>query len=117
MDFQIVEISLDQDAKKDDGLDYYCISVEGGNIPSEHEGTEDFYGGSNLDELLSELPSFLEETTYHVHQFEETPMGGLTIEYALKILFPHLPDPDDIWSDEEILDFKNKAIQFIQQIG
>ena len=44
--------------------------------------------------------------------FNEVP-NGLTTEYALKTLFPSLPNPDDLCGKDALLDFKNKAITLI----
>ena len=113
VDFQLVELSLDDEAKTEEGTDYYSVSVEGGNIPSGHEGIEDFYSGGDLDVLCEDLPDFVTEIKYRIYNLNEAP-NGLTVEYALKAIFPSLPNPDDLWGDE-ILDFKNKAIHLIQE--
>lgn len=110
-DFYIIELSLDEDAKVEEGIDYYNVHLEGGNISSS-EGFEDFLGDDDIDKLIEELPEFVKKVEYQVYQLEESPFGYESA-FALKNIFPSLPDPDD--SDPTI--FKSEAITLITKLN
>lgn len=110
-DFYIIELSLDEEAKVEEGVDYYNVHLEGGNISSS-EGIEDYLGDEDIDNLIEELPEFTEKIQYQVYQLENSPFGYES-SFALKNIFPSLPDPDD--SDPTT--FKSEAIALITKLN
>lgn len=56
-EFYIIELSLDQEAKEEEGIDYYNVHLEGGNLLSS-EGVEDHLDNEDIDNLIQDLPEF-----------------------------------------------------------
>ena len=110
-DFYIIQLSLDEEAKAEEGVDYYNVHLEGGNISSS-EGVQDYIGDEDIDNLIEELPEFMEKIQYQVYQLENSPFGYES-SFALKHIFPSLPDPDD--SDPTT--FKSEAIALITNLN
>lgn len=103
-DFYIAELSLGDD--KD-----YLIHLGGGYIGSS-SGVEDFFSGDNIEDLLKETPNFMSNIQYFLSKEGECIYD--ISEYALKQIFPELPDPDDAtYSDV----FKRKAIEKINSVN
>lgn len=112
-EFYFVELSLDDDAKSDDNIDYFSVHLAGGKLSnSEGVGVEDFLGDENIDSLLSELPKFAEALNYQVYHLEDCVMD-VESSIALKTVFPSLPDPDVI----DLSDFKLEAISLIAKLN
>jgi hypothetical protein len=79
-----------------DDSEYISISCEGGNLFSDY-GEEDFYS-------LDDVPE--EALNLHYKSAEALPnISGDCSEYALFKLFPDLPNPDDIFTNQEKSDF------------
>ena len=110
-DFYIIQLSLDEEEKAEKGVDYYNVHLEGGNISSS-EGVQDYIGDEDIDNLIEELPEFMEKIQYQVYQLENSPFGYES-SFALKHIFPSLPDPDD--SDPTT--FKSEAIALITNLN
>ncbi|MCK4087738.1 hypothetical protein HCY58_11840 [Acinetobacter radioresistens] len=110
-EFYIIELSLDQEAKEEEGIDYYIVHLEGGNLLSS-EGVEDHFGNEDIDSLIQELPEFTQNIQYQVYQLENSPFGNES-SFALKTIFPELPDPDDF----ELTTFKSEAITLITKLN
>ena len=110
-DFYIIQLSLDEEAKAEEGVDYYNVHLEGGNISSS-EGVQDYIGDEDIDNLIEELPEFMEKIQYQVYQLENSPFGYES-SFALKHIFPSLPNPDD--SDPTT--FKSEAIALITNLN
>jgi len=110
-DFYIIQLSLDEEEKAEKGVDYYNVHLEGGNISSS-EGVQDYIGDEDIDNLIEELPEFMEKIQYQVYQLENSPFGYES-SFALKHIFPSLPNPDD--SDPTT--FKSEAIALITNLN
>lgn len=107
-EFYIIELSLDEDAKKEENINYFNVYLEGGNIPG-NSGFDDQYNDENIENLMSEIPEFAKNISYQIIELDNCIFGIESI-YALKSIFPSLPDPD--LSDIE--HFKNESISTIR---
>ena len=112
-DFYIIELSLDED-ERIQGNNYYCVHLEGGNIASS-QGIEDFFGNDNIDELIKILPEFATQIQYKFYKLNSD-YSNNTTEYALKSIFPELPDPDS-FNDFFLHEFKYQAISLISKLN
>lgn len=110
VEFYIVNLHLDE-AELLKGIDYYCVHLCGGNISSE-DGVEDFLGNEDFDNLIDEMPDFAKNINYQVYTLEDSPFGFQS-SYALKTIFPNLPDPDN--SHHNV--FKKEAIALITKLN
>lgn len=110
-DFYIIELSLDEETKAEKDFDYYNVHLEGGNI-SNSEGVEDYLGAEDINNLIEELPDFAENIQYQVYQLENCPFGYES-SFALKNIFPSLPDPDG----SNLTIFKSEAIALITKLN
>lgn len=110
-DFYIVELSLDTTVFAEKGMYYFNASIEGGRLLSS-EGVEEYFGDENIDGLVQQLPEFAQTIQYMVYKLEDSPFG-LASAFALQILFPELPDPDDC----DPACFKAEAIKLLDTLN
>ncbi len=99
-----------------DNPDYskFILGLEGGKIPDYMgEGVEDSYHGETYEELLSNIGTNVSPSV-KFRIYNSNDYVGFVAAYALKKLFPSLPNPDDA---NDSLDFKNKAIDLIKKIN
>ena len=115
-DFYVVELSLDVDEKVEKGISYYTIYLEGGDIPGDFAGVEESFHDEDINALIKELPDFVKNINYQVYQLEESILGYESA-YALKGIFPGLPDHDGDLDDWELAQFREKAIFLISELN
>ncbi|SEM02162.1 MULTISPECIES: hypothetical protein [unclassified Acinetobacter] len=108
--FLFVNLSID-DEEIENNMLYYHAHVTSGKIGSS-EGEEDFYSAESIEDLLAQLPLIASYLSYHVYKLDED-VFGLSSEYALKALFPRLPDPDF----HDLDDFKVEAIKLVSTLN
>ncbi|ALV71928.1 hypothetical protein CHH38_18945 [Acinetobacter nosocomialis] len=108
--FLFVNLSID-DEEIENNMLYYHAHVTSGKIGSS-EGEEDFYSAESIEDLLAQLPLIASYLSYHVYKLDEDVLG-LSSEYALKALFPRLPDPDF----HDLDDFKVEAIKLVSTLN
>lgn len=107
--FLFVNLTID-DEIENNAL-YYHAHVTSGKVGSS-EGEEDFYSADTIEDLLDQLPLIASDLSYHVYKLNEDVLG-LTSEYALKALFPRLPNPDVC----DLKEFKEEAIKLITMLN
>jgi hypothetical protein len=90
--------------------EWYDVILEGGFIPSGRTGTEDFIGAEAPEKLALLIPDFVKELNYKDYNVGH--IFNLESEFALKLLFPELPEPGA--GDNS---FKAKAIEVINSIN
>ncbi|MGR5096970.1 hypothetical protein ACPV5O_26880 [Vibrio maritimus] len=110
--FYTLEISLNEE-DKEDGFDFYDVWLEGGHIPDRGFGVEDGLGNDDVNQLLKDLPPFALEIKYHVYDSVGSSYSGMQSAYALKAIFPQLPDPESF----DLSDFKSKAVEIIKTVN
>ncbi|MGQ9372766.1 hypothetical protein ACUM6W_02780 [Acinetobacter tandoii] len=108
--FLFVNLTID-DEDIENNTPYYHAHVTSGKIRSS-EGEEDFYSAESIEDLLDQLPLIASDLSYHVYKLDEDVLG-LSSEYALKALFPRLPNPDIHDLDE----FKLEAIKLVSTLN
>ena len=108
--FLFVNLTIDNEKIENNTL-YYHAHVTSGKIGSS-EGEEDFYSAESIEDLLAQLPLIASYLSYHVYKLDEDVLG-LSSEYALKALFPRLPDPDF----HDLDDFKVEAIKLVSTLN
>ena len=108
--FLFVNLSID-DEEIENNMLYYHAHVTSGKIGSS-EGEEDFYSAESIEDLLAQLPLIASYLSYHVYKLDEDVLG-LSSEYALKALFPRLPNPEFHYLD----DFKVEAIKLVSTLN
>lgn len=108
--FLFVNLTID-DEGIENNTPYYHAHVTSGKIRSS-EGEEDFYSAESIEDLLDQLPLIASDLSYHVYKLDEDVLG-LSSEYALKALFPRLPNPDIHDLDE----FKLEAIKLVSMLN
>lgn len=108
--FLFVNLSIDDEEIENNTL-YYHAHVTSGKIRSS-EGEEDFYISETIEDLLDQLPLIALDLSYHVYKLDEDVLG-LSSEYALKSLFPRLPNPGIHDLDE----FKAEAIKLVSMLN
>lgn len=99
------------DNEKENNALYYNAHVTSGKIGSS-EGEEDFYSAESIEDLFEQLPLIASDLSYHVYKLDEDVLG-LSSEYALKAIFPRLPDPDVC----DLKEFKEEAIKLINMLN
>jgi hypothetical protein len=104
--FLLVNLTID-DEELENNILYYHAHVTSGKIGSS-EGEEDFYSAESIEDLVEQLSFIVSELSYHVYKLDEDVLG-LSSEYALKALFPRLPNPDVC----DLKEFKEEAIKLI----
>nr|WP_314367267.1 hypothetical protein [uncultured Acinetobacter sp.] len=109
-DFYVIDLSIESPEYVEDGLSF-IVSIEGGNISSSN-GVDDYFCGEDITDLICELPEFAKECNYQIYTLENSPFG-LQSEYALKCIFPQLPDPND----QDLSVFKDQAINLIASLN
>lgn len=92
----VYEVFLDSD-----DLDWISVAFEGGFLFSS-ESEEDCYS-------VDEVPDQVRTLTYK-HVSEVPGIRGFAAEYALKLVFPSLPDPEGIFTDDDKSDFVKAVI-------
>ncbi|WP_180083106.1 hypothetical protein [Acinetobacter sp. YH12102] len=107
--FLFVNLTID-DEIENNAL-YYHAHVTSGKVGSS-EGEEDFYSADTIEDLLDQLPLIASDLSYHVYKLDEDVLG-LSSEYALKALFPRLPNPDVC----DLKEFKQEAIKLITMLN
>ena len=107
--FLFVNLTID-DEIENNAL-YYHAHVTSGKVGSS-EGEEDFYSADTIEDLLDQLPLIASDLSYHVYKLDED-VVGLSSEYALKALFPRLPNPDVC----DLQEFKKEAIKLITMLN
>lgn len=107
--FLFVNLTID-DEIENNAL-YYHAHVTSGKVGSS-EGEEDFYSADTIEDLLDQLPLIASDLSYHVYKLDED-VVGLSSEYALKALFPRLPNPDVC----DLKEFKQEAIKLITMLN
>lgn len=107
--FLFVNLTID-DEIENNAL-YYHAHVTSGKVGSS-EGEEDFYSAESIDDLLDQLPLIASDLSYRVYKLDEDVLG-LSSEYALKALFPRLPNPDVC----DLQEFKKEAIKLITMLN
>lgn len=65
-------------------------------------------GGYSLEDVPDEAKELFYKST---EGFPD--ITWMMSEYALHLLFPELPDPDDIWEEKGQMDFINRAIHYV----
>lgn len=108
--FLFVNLTIDDEEIENNTL-FYHAHVTSGKIRSS-EGEEDFYSAENIEDLLDQLPLIATDLSYHVYKLDEDVLE-LSSEYALKALFPRLPNPDVC----DLKDFKQEAIKLITMLN
>lgn len=108
--FLFVNLTIDDEEIENNTL-YYHAHVTSGKIRSS-EGEEDFYSAESIEDLLDQLPLIASDLRYHVYKLDEDVLG-LNSEYALKALFPRLPNPDF----HDLDDFKVEAIKLVSALN
>ncbi|UOH19225.1 MULTISPECIES: hypothetical protein [unclassified Acinetobacter] len=108
--FLFVNLTIDDEVIEKNTL-YYHAHVTSGKIGSS-EGEEDFYSAESIEDLLAQLSLIASDLSYHVYMLDEDVLG-LSSEYALKALFPRLPNPDFHYLD----DFKVEAIKLVSTLN
>ena len=108
--FLFVNLTIDDEVIEKNTL-YYHAHVTSGKIGSS-EGEEDFYSAESIEDLLAQLSLNASDLSYHVYKLDEDVLG-LSSEYALKALFPRLPDPDF----HDLDDFKVEAIKLVSTLN
>ena len=108
--FLFVNLTID-DEEIDNNTLYYHAHVTSGKIRSS-EGEEDFYSSESIEDLLDQLPLIASDLRYHVYKLDEDVLG-LSSEYALKALFPRLPNPDF----HDLDHFKVEAIKLVSALN
>lgn len=108
--FFFVNLTMDDEEIENNTL-YYHAHITSGKIRSS-EGEEDFYSAESIEDLLAQLPLIASDLSYHVYKLDEDVLG-LSSEYALKALFPRLPNPDF----RDIDDFKVEAIKLVSMLN
>ena len=107
--FLFVNLTIDDEIENN--TPYYHAHVTSGKIGSS-EGEEDFYSAESIEDLLDQLPLIASDLRYHVYKLDEDVLG-LSSEYALKALFPRLPNPDVC----DLQEFKKEAIKLITMLN
>lgn len=107
--FLFVNLTID-DEIENNALHYHA-HVTSGKVGSS-EGEEDFYSADTIEDLLDQLPLIASDLSYHVYKLDEDVLG-LSSEYALKALFPRLPNPDVC----DLKEFKQEAIKLITMLN
>lgn len=108
--FLFVNLTID-DENIENNTVYYHAHVTSGKIRNS-EGEEDFYSAETIEDLLDQLPLIASDLSYHVYKLDEEVLG-LSSEYALKALFPRLPNPDVC----DLQEFKKEAIKLITMLN
>ena len=108
--FLFVNLTIDDEVIEKNTL-YYHAHVTSGKIGSS-EGEEDFYSAESIEDLLAQLPLIASDLSYHVYKLDEDVLE-LSSEYALKALFPRLPNPDF----HDLDDFKVEAIKLVSTLN
>ena len=108
--FLFVNLTIDDEVIEKNTL-YYHAHVTSGKIGSS-EGEEDFYSAESIEDLLAQLSLIASDLSYHVYKLDEDVLG-LSSEYALKALFPRLPNPDF----NDLDDFKVEAIKLVSTLN
>lgn len=108
-DFLFVNLTIDDEIENN--TLYYHAHVTSGKIGSS-EGEEDFYSADTIEDLFDQLPLIASDLSYHVYKLDEDVLG-LSSEYALKALFPRLPNPDLC----DLKEFKQEAIKLITMLN
>lgn len=108
-DFLFVNLTIDDEIENN--TLYYHAHVTSGKIGSS-EGEEDFYSADTIEDLFDQLPLIASDLSYHVYKLDEDVLG-LSSEYALKALFPRLPNPDVC----DLQEFKEEAIKLITMLN
>ncbi len=108
--FLFANLTID-DEEIENNMLYYHAHVTSGKIGSS-EGEEDFYSAESIEDLLDQLPLIASDLRYHVYKLDEDVLG-LSSEYALKALFPRLPNPDVC----DLQEFKKEAIKLITMLN
>lgn len=107
-DFHFVKLNYSVDAESYS----YSADMSGGNI-LDYSGTDGIYVGDNIEELLTDAPEFISKIKYSLHYSYNDIIGNVA-EYALKGLFPSLPNTEDLdLGGSSEADFKKKAIKLI----
>ena len=114
-EFYIIDVSLDQEAKEVDGIDYFSIYIEGGHIPSRGFGLEDSMAGEDIAQLVIDTPPFARNIRYRVYEGIGNSYLGMESDYALKKLLPQLPDLEASNFNAKV--FKARAIELINEIN
>lgn len=109
-DFYIIELSIEEPNLVDEDRNF-IVSLEGGDISSS-EGIDDCYSGSNIEDLLGDLPKFMLDINFQIYKLEFNPFG-LQTEFALRSIFPTLPDPDE----QDLSMFRDQAIELITSLN
>lgn len=108
--FVFISLTIDDEQMQNDVI-YYHAHITSGKIRST-SGEEDFYSASSVEDLLEQLPLIASNLSYHVYKLDED-VSELSSEYALKALFPRLPNPDM----HDLNDFKEDAIKLISMLN
>ena len=108
--FLFVNLTIDDEVIEKNTL-YYHAHVTSGKIGSS-EGEGDFYSAESIEDLLAQLSLIASDLSYHVYKLDEDVLG-LSSEYALKALFPRLPNPDF----HDLDDFKVEAIKLVSTLN
>lgn len=108
--FLFVNLTIDDEDIENNML-YYHAHVTSGKIGSS-EGEEDFYSAESIEDLLDQLPLIASDLSYRVYKLDEDVLG-LSSEYALKALFPRLPNPDVC----DLKEFKQEAVKLITMLN
>lgn len=110
-DFYIIELSLDTTEFAENGIYNFNVTMDGGRLNS-FEGVEDHFSDENIEALIEQLPEFAQTIQYKVYELEESPLG-LESAFALRTIFPELPDPDDC----DTAYFKAEAIKLLSEVN
>lgn len=113
-EFYFIEISLNEEDKEEQQLDFLQVIIEGGDYNSS-SGVEDYMGNEDINRLISTLPDFCFNIKYRIYKSPNC--FGMMSNYALKNLFPELPDPEFYFSDSDADVHKKKAIEIINSIN
>ncbi len=111
--FYMITISLNEEDKNEEGIEFFDVLIEGGDIPDRRVGIEDSIGNDDIKELLNELPVFAIDLNYQVYNGIDGSYHWTQSAYALKKLFPELPDPDSF----DLSYFKSEAIALITHMN
>lgn len=113
-EFQIFSLGLDEDGLEE-GNYFIAIHFSAGNIGA-FDGVDDSFSGdyAEIEDIINEIPE-VEQINFNIYPLECAPFGVIS-EYALKEIYPKLPNPDNE-TDFDIPKFRKEAIDLIKQVN
>lgn len=97
----------------DEEGDWFAVQFNGGTVP-ESIDTEDAYCAASYEELREDYDEEQLPPDLNFQVYTAKDPSGLIMSYALKEIFPDLPDPE-LWDIEPVL--RQNAIEKIDRIN